>query len=377
MGTSFVVLLHGVLNPMLFVLSGKNSKAAQSSVKSWTNWESDKRVLQTRFLVLPIGLGMLAFCAAGLGFRNSSAHTLTQCLFADSNCSTALGTWFLGIVTSATFLAAYKAAISTAHTLAVARRTLEVETAPILGLARCTNQDHKHTHVAIFTNGGEISVDKALDGYGTDEFMPLNYDFENLGRTALLNLEVALVINGQSYPIRFGNIAAEKLVHVSLMLLWGRSPAPHEWRSPAKVADVANKNEYYLEFAALSTAIIRGVISPANTKEGERGWEIAFPHNRAPEMERAPLVSEVQPHPGRMALKYTGLGLSLFACCLLLSIVPYNFGWNAGKKTASTDIQTKIYKEHDRNLNMYTERHINNRAYDAHRALLKPLLRMK
>lgn len=216
---------------------------------------------------------VFCFSAAGLAFRISSGASLTQCIFSHPECSTAVATWLLGVVTSAAFLAAYEAATKAGQALRVSRDALQLEVNAVLGLTMCTNDDHKRPRKALFLSGGR-AFDSVPDGSILDDFVALDFDFENLGRTALLNLAVSLKVNDDVHRVQIGNIGADKDAHISVMLLWEQPSLPIlEWLSPAVVS---GKD---LDFAPLPPGQVQGPVTGSEQSElakADRRWVFKF-----------------------------------------------------------------------------------------------------
>lgn len=80
--------------------------------------------------------------------------------------------------------------------------------------------------------------------------------------------------------------------------------------------------------------------------------------------DRTPDVYGFTPEPPGSLIAW----ISGFVACGVLAGI---FGWHAGADAKAMAQSAEIRREHDRNLSVFTERHVNNQAYDAHRFLLK------
>jgi hypothetical protein len=188
-------------------------------------------------------MAILAFGACGIAFRFASGFSISACIFAKPDCSSAIATWCLVAVTAVAFLAAFEAATKAGHALEISRQALFIETRPILGISLCAKDEHtKPNKTAFFSNG--VLTANAPHDRPVDQFVPLEFDFENLGREALLNVEATIRLSVptstgysvQSIPLFIGNIGPQKEAHLSLMLGWNDFPLPIiEWLSPTTV----------------------------------------------------------------------------------------------------------------------------------------------
>ena len=215
----------------------------------------------------------LAFLAAGLAFRIASGGSLSQCLFARPDCSTAAGTWFLGAVTSAAFLAAYEAAMKAGEALRVSQQTYELETVPVLGVAMCWEKKHARTR-RLFLYGDRVA-ESVPTGLQLHQFLALDFVFENLGRTSLLDLTVWLKVDESQHKVYLGNIGPEKETHISLMMIWDTSAVPRlEWLSPAIC------NDQDLNFKPLGVLLEAALSKSPTTKPTH--WNFTYISGEAP-----------------------------------------------------------------------------------------------
>jgi hypothetical protein len=179
------------------------------------------------------GAGLLvvaAVCLIALVITNAFAFwhdhpsmTWQTCAFGDAPCSTAAATWSLTLVG----LFAFGAAILTVQ---YAARSFGLETEPTLGQSPCVHYgDHHLADRTLFvTEGGQlltrfpvgVTEENVLETYAP----PVHVAFENLGRTPLAGVRVALHIECKDGAFTrrvicdIGNIKRDRERHVVIYI---------------------------------------------------------------------------------------------------------------------------------------------------------------
>ena len=172
----------------------------------------------------------LFLLALALGFIHGSHESVLVCLFAQPTCSTAVAAWSTALIAAFAFVAAYDAAVKAGDALKVSQDTYDLEIRPRFGVSLCVS-DHKRASIQVFVvSPKDANVGKPPAGYALDRFQPVAIDFENLGRSVLMNMsvEVRLSSGDQSRDlwIYVGNIAATSNIHADFHVLKGAYQPP-------------------------------------------------------------------------------------------------------------------------------------------------------
>jgi hypothetical protein len=149
-----------------------------------------------------------------------------DCLLADHECSTAVATWTLNVISSAAFIAALIAGI-------YAKRAYGLETKLSLGQGPCDVRDHEKPRAIRYVERPDVISD--YTNSPQSDFTKVDYDFLNLGRSPLEDVQVALqlywlddwyvrVRSGRDSPatintIDIGPIPTDCSAHVSIWFL--------------------------------------------------------------------------------------------------------------------------------------------------------------
>jgi hypothetical protein len=193
--------------------------------------DEDQRI-ETRLIFWSAIMIALFFVVFGIAFWLHTRWSLTTCVFARPDCSVAAATWTLVLITTFAFIAAYEAATKAGQALRISRQALEVEIKPVLGQWICNDKSHIPRWTG-FIEDDELVMQPVKNEVG--EFVPLEFDFQNLGRAALINVVVTLMLSKSSkglsndakcYPVPLGNIGVEKEAHVTINMLWGAPSRP-------------------------------------------------------------------------------------------------------------------------------------------------------
>lgn len=275
----------------------------------------DENRVQTRNVSWGAAMAALFFVSVGVGFWLRTRWSFGDCVFGQPDCSAAAATWTLVFVTTCAFIAAYEAAMKAGSALIVSRRALDLETKPVLGQWICTNDEHRVPRTALFVTDATAS-ETVPSGHDQNDFVPLEFDFENLGRNALLEVVVTLYLKYEDepvepYPLKIGNIATDKDAHVVIYLLWDSPTRPSiGWSSTAII------NQKRLEFAALPYIQVEATVSnpipsmkpdwfrqivartlALSVPSEERKWRIQFVESEA-EKRTAAMVDVAQSETG-------------------------------------------------------------------------------
>ncbi len=145
-----------------------------------------------------------------------------------------MATWMLCFITAAAFIAAYEAARKAGETLRVSNAAYELETEPLLGVWLCSSSEHKVPRVELYVVGDQLES-TPRSRLREDAYVPVHFDLENLGRSALRNVLVPLQLNDRPpVDVRIGNIGPDKYAHVILFFEWDILKRPTiAWLSPA------------------------------------------------------------------------------------------------------------------------------------------------
>lgn len=167
-------------------------------------------------------------------WRTYSHESPFDCLYGDKDCSLAVGTWLLGFVTLAAFLAAASAAV-------FAARAYVLETKGSLGHRRCSERRHfNEPDVTLYI----ASLTKEPQRYRPTEsvrsdFISEHHAFLNLGRSPLVAVTVDYQIRvlGRQAPfigkLQLDCIPVDGEVHVAIYRLKALIRANVAWEVPA------------------------------------------------------------------------------------------------------------------------------------------------
>ena len=199
-----------------------------------------------------MGAALACICfGITLGFWLYTKQSLLTCVLGSPECSSAAATWSLLIATACAFIAAYDAASKAGKALRVAQDTLNVEKEPILGQWICTEeQAHKVPRESVFIENRECAIGRP-QSLPESAFIPINFDFENLGRIALLNVRVRLHLEWadegkqteyKDAAIQLGSIGAHGSAHVSVYLVWDAPVRPRIGWLPEATVQVKSES---------------------------------------------------------------------------------------------------------------------------------------
>jgi hypothetical protein len=257
---------------------------------------SETNAPDTRVLSWIVFVGALLFIGLALTYWIRSKDSLTDCIFGHPDCSNAAATWTLFAATVCAFIAAYEAAMKAGAALRVSQEALRVsqeafniETEPMLGEWLCTNEEgHKAPRAIVFIEDQSVSISMPKK-YTKDLFVPLHFDFENLGRTALRGVTVVLHLEWDEETTRdqtipLGSIGAHRDAHVSIFLLWDFPTRPKiGWLPEATILTQAGAPDAFkpvpLAFSPYPMVLVEGPIenleatdqaAPASSTAGEQ-----------------------------------------------------------------------------------------------------------
>jgi hypothetical protein len=148
--------------------------------------------------------------SSAVTFALKTHSNFSACFLQRPDCSTAIATWLLCLLTTFAFIAAYEAANK-------AGSALRLETELILGMSLCEDEAHKFPRATLFY------VDKRLRDAPEPnvKYVGVGFEFENLGRVPLLDVVVRVALDGgEQNEVSIGNIGAEKSIHVVIKLRW-------------------------------------------------------------------------------------------------------------------------------------------------------------
>jgi len=199
-------------------------------------------VLAAAFVAVAVVAALLGFWA-GFWLQHGSGD-IAGCLFIDHECSTAAATWMLFVVTTGAFVAAFWAAFKAAE-------AYSLETLPKFGQSLCDSTEHK-PRATRYVEGRKQINDHTFRA--DDAYFQIEFDFENLGRSALAQISVTLQVfwlddidNPDSLKIDIGNIPVDKSAHVLLKI--GKGTMLKASDSPfIGWSDAAQVNESEIKF---------------------------------------------------------------------------------------------------------------------------------
>lgn len=237
----------------------------------------------TRALSWIVFIGALFFIGLGVAYWIHSKDSLTDCIFGRADCSNAAATWTLLVATVCAFIAAYEAAMKAGAALRVSTQAFNIETEPMLGQWLCTNEEgHKAPRAIVFIEDHTVSLSMPRI-YAKDRFVPLYFDFENLGRTALREVTVTLHLewlpeddeNGKTFDqaIPLGSIGAHRDAHVSIFLLWDFPTRPKiGWLPDATIRERDEEANTYklvpLPFSPYPMVLVEAQLPPHEPADG-------------------------------------------------------------------------------------------------------------
>jgi hypothetical protein len=173
------------------------------------------------------GLGFSIAFAAGLliGYWGRDGDPL-NCLLANHECSAAVATWTLNIISAAAFVAALLAGM-------YAKRAYDLETKLGLGQGPCDDDKHKKPRATRYIEAVDTIGD--YTSRSDQDFVDIGYDFLNLGRSSLEDVQATMqvywlgdwyasVASGTDRPsksdmIDVGPIPTDCSAHVSIKIL--------------------------------------------------------------------------------------------------------------------------------------------------------------
>jgi hypothetical protein len=299
----------------------------------------------------------LAFAVAGLLVALKQSPLI--CVLIRADCSTALATWTAACVALAAFLAAVAA--------------LNLERKPSLGINRCSDDGHRTPRMPVYIiDATEASFYNVPPLFPETAFEALlHFDFENLGRSALLNVEIELHLtharHSKSHMAWIGSIGVDKAAHVSVYYLIDAFWPSLQWSSTAKASGVTTQLGVQPLYncrdlwtgakkapASIGSAGLARRRSHRPRESSSRWWQVEA--RRVHGMPNG--VS-----PGRARYAWGGLVLVYAATAVFGAI----FGSGAAKHYANDENHIR----EDRWRAMYTERHVNSQAYDLNRLIRK------
>jgi hypothetical protein len=243
-------------------------QAGKTSTQSPTD---SPRPVSTRFIAWCAIIGALFFISFGATFGVVASESLGTCVFGDGPCSAAAATWSLVLITLFAFLAAYQAALSASESLAISTKTYALETEPVLSQTVCENKQHELPRLTLFIEDQQITLmhptSRPIEAFGQVDF-----DFQNLGRSALLDVVVELILTFDTvekpFPVTIGSIAALGDAHVRVCILWDADTLPSiEWNP------TASTRHGDVEFSAWPCMKVEVAVD----KGGHRSWRLSFP----------------------------------------------------------------------------------------------------
>jgi hypothetical protein len=143
--------------------------------------------------------------------------TWKDCAYGNPSCSTAAATWALAIFAVASLVAAAEALFWT-------KSLFGIEVLPRLGQTKCTKRSPGHpSDVDVFVLSDRvILIGRRPVGFNhskwQEEYNSIEIAFTNLGRTALTNVHVAMVVNGdpERHDVDLANIVRDKETHLTV-----------------------------------------------------------------------------------------------------------------------------------------------------------------
>ena len=193
--------------------------------------------------------------------------SLTECIFTRADCSTAVATWSVAFVTGAAFFAAFRAYL------------LEVD--PTLGVTLRHGRERQRADLAIFVVRGTMSIRNVPQNSHQDEFAPVAFDFQNLGRSSLVNLSTNLLLYDRqsgallaNEPVKVGNIAPNQSLRVVLYLLRDPPWPMIVWGGEANRRGGAFAYEASLRYwFSLTTSVSPSTTSSPRSRGGKRTYQ--------------------------------------------------------------------------------------------------------
>ena len=184
--------------------------------------------LRTRYLAALFFGVVIAFLVGGRRYWDAGAlWPPYHCLYADANCSLAFSTYILDFFTGMAFLAAYYAAKT-------ALRTYGMEQSAILAERSCPNKEHQEQAHVVLTLTPEFDLrEQEPDSEDREyRYIPFDYDFENLGRSPIVDAYVWLECSYDAVArmcVPLGSIRRDGHVHVRVYIWYGFVQAKVEW----------------------------------------------------------------------------------------------------------------------------------------------------
>jgi hypothetical protein len=202
----------------------------------------------------------------------------------------------LCFVTVFAFIAAYEAARKAGEALEISANALALETDMLLDISVCSNEkQHDAPRVTYY-----VEEEPQADGtirYSLEEappagrtYVPVIFEFENLGRIAILDLTVDLRIVGEPTPFKayIGSIGKERSVHVAIAFEWKNiqtvGPPKFAWASASggtQSLDYTEPPPMTLHREATSQATEPYVEAP-------KKWVVTFDRGRRRDLEPSP-----------------------------------------------------------------------------------------
>lgn len=184
--------------------------------------------------VAAIGLGaLIAFVYLGYAYLQA-AHRWNPyyCVYGDAVCSLTVATYILGVVTALAFMAGL-------YVLGVAVSTFELERSTILSERYCGEVDHSPHVTVTLKEDLSVSLDEPDEGVRDLCYLPFDYDFDNLGRSPIVDAQVSFVCDlpGRKRvkkAVSLRGIKRDGHVHVRVFVWHSHIQLTIRWRDATK-----------------------------------------------------------------------------------------------------------------------------------------------
>jgi hypothetical protein len=178
-----------------------------------------------------------AFLIVGIAYWLGAHSQVIRCVFGDSQCSTAIASWILCVVTGLAFIVAARAA-------RWAWETLENERTAELGLRECFQRKHQ-PHVQRFIDNLVDSPRRnSSDGGDRSTHEPLKFDITNLGRAPIRDAKILTRIRAAGstddptdIDIDLGCFADRETIHITIWVLKALGRLEVIWPTKATLPD--------------------------------------------------------------------------------------------------------------------------------------------
>ena len=157
------------------------------------------------------------FLVVGAAYWVGAHVRWSQCIYGNSQCSTAIATWVLCVVTGLAFIVAARAA-------RWAWEALEYERTAELGLRECFQRKHQPQVQRVILSLVDPPRRGGLsDGDKRSDYEPLTFDLTNLGRAPIRNANILTRIRAAGSPedpadfdIDLGCFADRETIHLTI-----------------------------------------------------------------------------------------------------------------------------------------------------------------